>query len=174
MAAPEVDIASQFHGVLTEELTPLRSTMLETNQNMSGLSIKFVQMESLLTNLCRTVDVLQGTISSPELRARTGGDNAAFVASTTASPVMATSQASMSTQEHALVSQLVARIEHLSADVSNYDATRQLREDNLLLRKDLQVLISMKAANRPVLLSNGCRNYGLCGVPAVNLLPQYY
>ena len=39
----------------------------------------------------------------------------------------------------ALVSQLVARIEHLSQDVSSFDSTRQLKEDNLLLRKDLQV-----------------------------------
>ena len=34
--------------------------------------------------------------------------------------------------------QLVTRIEHLSTGVANLDATRQLREDNLLLRKDLQ------------------------------------
>jgi hypothetical protein len=39
----------------------------------------------------------------------------------------------------ALVSQLVARIEHLSQDVTTFDSTRQLKEDNLLLRKDLQV-----------------------------------
>ncbi len=51
----------------------------------------------------------------------------------------ATALASMSIHEQALVTQLVARIEHLSADVANYDASRQLREDNLLLRKDLQV-----------------------------------
>ena len=148
MAAPDVDIASQFHGVLTEELTPLRSTLMETNENMSGLSNKFVQMETLLTTLCRTVDALQGTMASPDRRPRTDGDSAIFMASATASPAMAppvaalasmSPSASMSTQEHALVSQLVARIEHLSADVANYDAARQLREDNLLLRKDLQV-----------------------------------
>ena len=40
--------------------------------------------------------------------------------------------------DHSLVSQLVSRIEHLSSDVSNFDTTRQIREDNLLLRKDLQ------------------------------------
>ena len=34
--------------------------------------------------------------------------------------------------------QLVARIEHLSVDVSSMDTSRQLKEDNLLLRKDLQ------------------------------------
>ena len=35
-------------------------------------------------------------------------------------------------------SQLVARIEHLSLDVTSMDSSRQLKEDNLLLRKDLQ------------------------------------
>jgi hypothetical protein len=44
MAASEVDIAAQFHGVLAEELSPLKSTLLETNQSMSGLSNKFVQV----------------------------------------------------------------------------------------------------------------------------------
>jgi hypothetical protein len=32
----------------------------------------------------------------------------------------------------------VARIEHLSVDVTSMDTSRQLRDDNLLLRKDLQ------------------------------------
>ena len=78
----------------------------------------------------------------------------------------------MSTQEHALVSQLVARIEHLSADVSNYDATRQLREDNLLLRKDLQVLISMKAVNRPYYCRTAAAIAAFVAYLAVNLLTQ--
>ena len=32
----------------------------------------------------------------------------------------------------------MARIEHLSGDVNNMETSRQLRDDNLLLRKDLQ------------------------------------
>ena len=32
----------------------------------------------------------------------------------------------------------MARIEHLSVDVTSMEAARQLRDDNLLLRKDLQ------------------------------------
>jgi hypothetical protein len=62
MAASEVDLAAKFHGVLAEELSPLQSTLLETHRSMSGLSDKFVEMESLLTSLCRTVDVLQERI----------------------------------------------------------------------------------------------------------------
>ena len=37
-----------------------------------------------------------------------------------------------------LLDRLVSRIEHLSSDVANIDNTRQLREDNLILRKELQ------------------------------------
>ena len=37
-----------------------------------------------------------------------------------------------------LLDSLVSRIEHLSSDVANIDNTRQLREDNLILRKELQ------------------------------------
>ncbi len=64
MEGLEVDITTKFHGVLTEELSPLQSTLLETNRSMAGLSTRFVEMESLLTNLCRTVDILQGQVNS--------------------------------------------------------------------------------------------------------------
>ena len=100
---------------------------------MSGLSNKFVEMKELLTNLCQTVDVLQGRIT-PDLRPTTSDSPTSKT-----SPVMTSAITSMSAQEQALVNQLVARIEHLSVDVANFDASRQLKEDNLLLRKDLQV-----------------------------------
>ena len=65
MEGLEVDITTKFHGVLTEELSPLQSTLMETNRSMAGLSTRFVEMESLLTNLCRTVDILQGQVKVP-------------------------------------------------------------------------------------------------------------
>ena len=65
MEGLEVDITTKFHGVLTEELSPLQSTLMETNRSMAGLSTRFVEMESLLTNLCRTVDILQGQVTVP-------------------------------------------------------------------------------------------------------------
>ncbi len=129
------DLTSKFHGVLTEELSPLQTTLLETNKNMTGLSTRFVEMESLLTNLCKTVDVLQSRISTPEARPKTNADSTLR----NVDDQRRSSLTNMSTHEQALVDQLVARIEHLSVDVANYDATRQLKEDNLLLRKDLQV-----------------------------------
>jgi hypothetical protein len=135
MASYDGDLTSKFHGVLTEELSPLQTTLLETNKNMTGLSTRFVEMESLLTNLCKTVDVLQSRISTPEARPKTNVDSTLR----NVDDQRRSSLTNMSTHEQALVDQLVARIEHLSVDVANYDATRQLKEDNLLLRKDLQV-----------------------------------
>jgi hypothetical protein len=135
MASYDGDLTSKFHGVLTEELSPLQTTLLETNKNMTGLSTRFVEMESLLTNLCKTVDVLQSRISTPEARPKTSADSTLR----NVDDQRRSSLTNMSTHEQALVDQLVARIEHLSVDVANYDATRQLKEDNLLLRKDLQV-----------------------------------
>jgi hypothetical protein len=135
MASYDGDLTSKFHGVLTEELSPLQTTLLETNKNMTGLSTRFIEMESLLTNLCKTVDVLQSRISTPEARPKTNVDSTLR----NVDDQRRSSLTNMSTHEQALVDQLVARIEHLSVDVANYDATRQLKEDNLLLRKDLQV-----------------------------------
>jgi hypothetical protein len=135
MASYDGDLTSKFHGVLTKELSPLQTTLLETNKNMTGLSTRFVEMESLLTNLCKTVDVLQSRISTPEARPKTSADSTLR----NVDDQRRSSLTNMSTHEQALVDQLVARIEHLSVDVANYDATRQLKEDNLLLRKDLQV-----------------------------------
>ena len=40
----------------------------------AGLSTRFVEMESMLSNLCKTVDVLQVTIRSDDVRPRTSGD----------------------------------------------------------------------------------------------------
>jgi hypothetical protein len=137
MASYDGDLTSKFHGVLTEELSPLQTTLLETNKNMTGLSTRFVEMESLLTNLCKTVDVLQSRISTPEARPKTNANADSTLRNV--DDQRRSSLTNMSTHEQALVDQLVARIEHLSVDVANYDATRQLKEDNLLLRKDLQV-----------------------------------
>mgnify|MGYP001218547171 FL=1 len=48
------------------------------------------------------------------------------------------SNLAMSGQEITLLDQLVTRIESLSTNVTNVESTRQLKEDNLLLKKDLQ------------------------------------
>ncbi len=37
-------------------------------RSMAGLSTRFVEMESLLTNLCRTIDILQGQVTVQSLR----------------------------------------------------------------------------------------------------------
>ena len=91
----------------------------------------------MLSTLCSTVNRLSTRI---ETEASTSGLSPDKLPSLSAAPETPGDgrKSAMSVNEIGVLDQLVSRIEHLSSGVANIDATRQLREDNLLLRKDLQ------------------------------------
>ena len=137
----EAEATARLQGVLASELVPLTTTVQSTEKNVLGLTTKFGSMENVITSLCNTINTLQNQIVPPgkdgsdgiSIRRVSNGGTAVKK-----SPSPPPNGAGVKKGEVALLDQLVARIEHLSCDVANMDASRQLREDNLLLRKELQ------------------------------------
>ena len=143
----------RLQGVLASELVPLHNTVQSTDQNVVTLSSRFGNMENLIGTLCSTVENLQG-IATPGPHRRSSAalgdqDNEGGGDGTTGAPMtpgatttriggLGTSIQDIKKPDIIMLDQLVSRIEHLSSDVSNMDNTRQLREDNLILRKELQ------------------------------------
>ena len=136
----EAEATARLQGVLASELVPLTTTVQTTEKHVLGLSTKFGSMETIITGLCNTINTLQNQIVPPKnedgisIRRVSNGQ----VKTEKKSPSPPPLPGGVKKGEIALLDQLVARIEHLSTDVSNMDASRQLREDNLLLRKELQ------------------------------------
>eukprot|EP00093_Oithona_nana_P006108 06108.XXX_302469_306397_1 [CDS] Oithona nana genome sequencing. len=118
----EAEATARLQGVLASELVPLTTTVQSTEKNVLGLTNKFGSMETVITSLCNTINTLQNQIVPGQTPK--DGDS--------------TDVLGVKKGEVALLDQLVARIEHLSSDVANMDQARSLREDNLLLRKELQ------------------------------------
>ena len=137
----EAEATARLQGVLASELVPLTTTVQSTEKNVLGLTNKFGSMETVITSLCNTINTLQNQIVPGEkdagdgisIRRVSNGGQAVKK-----SPSPPPSGMGIKKGEVALLDQLVARIEHLSCDVANMDASRSLREDNLLLRKELQ------------------------------------
>ncbi len=134
----EAEATARLQGVLAGELRPIQTTVVSTDKNVTGLTDKFGHMENVLAKLCTTVDTLQGQVTS---KSRSG--SAKQKPSVDAAPVSNGIQNNNNNNNGgqastAVLDQLVARIEHLSLDVANMDNTRLLKEDNLMLRKELQ------------------------------------
>jgi hypothetical protein len=128
----EAEATARLQGVLAGELMPLQTTLFSTDQNIVGLADKFIIMERVLTTLCSTVTSLQSQVGNAGQSRYNNGSR------TSTPPSEKGDRHGIKKGETALIDQLVARIEHLSSDVANMDNTRQLREDNLLLRQELQ------------------------------------
>ena len=135
----EAEATARLQGVLASELVPLTNTVQTTEKHVLGLSTKFGSMETIITGLCNTINTLQNQIVPPKsddgISIRRVSNGQVKTEKKSPSPPPA---GGVKKGEIALLDQLVARIEHLSTDVANMDASRQLREDNLLLRKELQ------------------------------------
>ena len=143
----EAEATARLQGVLASELVPLTTTVQSTEKNVLGLTNKFGSMETVITSLCNTINTLQNQIvpgQTPKDGDSTDGISIRRVSNGgTAIPPVKKSPSpppvlGVKKGEVALLDQLVARIEHLSSDVANMDQARSLREDNLLLRKELQ------------------------------------
>ena len=127
----EVESTARIQGVLADELMPIKSTLNLTGTNVIEVSGKIEQMEGMLTSLCSTVDKLSSRLERADESTTPKPDGAQDARD-------GSSRSGLASADLGVLDQLVSRIEHLSTGVANIDATRQLREDNLLLRKDLQ------------------------------------
>ena len=139
----EAEATARLQGVLASELVPLHNTVQSTDTNVVNLSSRFGNMESLIGTLCSTVENLSG-MAQPT---RGSGDEIPpdGLAVTEEEGKLQSRGGAISRElsdvkkpDILLLDSLVSRIEHLSSDVQNMDNTRQLREDNLILRKELQ------------------------------------
>ena len=138
-------IATQrLQGVLASELNPLHTTIKATDSNVVTLNTRFGNMESLIGTLCSTVETLSGMSAASGggggtgLRRASGTPDLSNVKEGDGAKSKEMTAQDMKKPDIVLLDQLVSRIEHLSSDVANMDNTRQLREDNLILRKELQ------------------------------------
>ena len=146
----EAEATARLQGVLASELIPLHTTVKDTGKNIVDLTDKFEKMETVLGSVSNTVETLQsmvkgnnGSKSGSRQNSQDGGDGSDGISIRRTNNPGAVKRASINIEDFKntdvrLLDQLVARIEHLSSDVANMDASRQLREDNLLLRKELQ------------------------------------
>lgn len=137
----EAEATARLQGVLASELIPLHTTVQSTDKNVVNLTSKFGNMENVLGTLCTTIERLQSQVP----KNTDGSEDIQIKKVTNAGQRVVTPPSRSSPNgggirgtDVRLLDQLVARIEHLSSDVANMDASRQLREDNLLLRKELQ------------------------------------
>ena len=148
------DVAAKLHGVLVEELMPIHDTLATTGQNMAGLSEKFHQMESILASLCATVDQVKSEVATKAAASGTASPapangHATMVPSgtrrssetTTKNQSAVLSRTSSSASEHCTKNfkELMAKIENISVGISSEDVSKQLRDDNNQLRKDLEL-----------------------------------
>ena len=142
----EAEATARLQGVLASELTPLHKSVKATGVSLENLTDKFANMETVLGSVSNTIDSLQSMVNRPPgTQSRQGsqeGEGDGISIRRTSNPG-AVKRASINIDDFKntdvrLLDQLVARIEHLSSDVANMDASRQLRDDNLLLRKELQ------------------------------------
>ena len=141
----EAEATARLQGVLASELTPLHKSVKAHGVSLENLTDKFANMETVLGSVSNTIDSLQSMVRPPGTGSRQGsqeGEGDGISIRRTSNPG-AVKRASINIDDFKntdvrLLDQLVARIEHLSSDVANMDASRQLRDDNLLLRKELQ------------------------------------
>ena len=126
----EVQATSRIQTVLAGELIPLRHILDKARENIVDVNHKVDNMEGMLSTLNGTVTQLSSRVDPAYAdQPNQGGENR---------PTSRGSNLNMSGQEITLLDQLVTRIESLSTNVTNVESTRQLKEDNLLLKKDLQ------------------------------------
>ena len=130
----EVEATARIQTILAGELIPLKQTLASAKEKIVDVNRKVGNMEGMLSTLNGTVSQLTSRVDpayaqNTQEQAGAGGENR---------PVSTSSVLQMSGQEISLLDQLVTRIESLSTNVTNVEATRQLKEDNLLLKKDLQ------------------------------------
>ena len=143
----EAEATARLQGVLASELTPLHKSVKATGLSLENLTDKFANMETVLGSVSNTIDSLQSMVNRPpgtqsRQGSQEGEPNDGISIRRTSNPG-AVKRSSINIDDFKntdvrLLDQLVARIEHLSSDVANMDASRQLRDDNLLLRKELQ------------------------------------
>jgi len=137
---------TRIQGVLANELAPLHVTVQSTDKNVVNLNSRVGNMEHLIGALCSTVETLNDiAISSTSGNPEDSKPSAEISSMQTGSSAIIPINNSVSSKlndvnrpDIVLLDRLVSRIEHLSSDVANIDNTRQLREDNLILRKELQ------------------------------------
>jgi len=137
---------TRIQGVLANELAPLHVTVQSTDKNVVNLNSRVGNMEHLIGALCSTVETLNDiAISSTSGNSEDSKPSAEISSMQTGSSAIIPMNNSVSSKlndvnrpDIVLLDRLVSRIEHLSSDVANIDNTRQLREDNLILRKELQ------------------------------------
>ena len=126
----EVQATTRIQTVLAGELIPLRHILDKARENIVDVNHKVDNMEGMLSTLNGTVTQLSSRVDPAYAdQPNQSGENR---------PVSRGSNLAMSGQEITLLDQLVTRIESLSTNVTNVESTRQLKEDNLLLKKDLQ------------------------------------
>ena len=126
----EVQATTRIQTVLAGELIPLKHILDKARENIVDVNHKVDNMEGMLSTLNGTVTQLSSRVDPAYADQPNGsGENR---------PVSRGSNLQMSGQEITLLDQLVTRIESLSTNVTNVESTRQLKEDNLLLKKDLQ------------------------------------
>ena len=127
----EVEATTRIQTVLAGELIPLKHILDKARENIVDVNHKVDNMEGMLSTLNGTVTQLSSRVDPTYAQNNQdqSGENR---------PMSRVSNLAMSGQEITLLDQLVTRIESLSTNVTNVESTRQLKEDNLLLKKDLQ------------------------------------